>query len=444
MKVVHVAFECAPIYKTGGLGDVVGSLPKELHKLDVATTVVMPGYKWIKRLPKLPDSQVEVFYVESKYFDVYNKRHDPRISAPKYAHFAFLVLEELKRRQITPDIIHCHDWHTGLIPLILKKHPDAFFEKTKTIITIHNISYQGKFLVTYLDTPETRQILSLFDGHQKRVSYLKEGIRYADYVTTVSPNHAREIRTGKVSFGFKTLIRGKRGRFIGILNGLDYTVWNPRHDRLITQNFTRNSVWSGKIENKRRLQHELGLEESADIPLFGFIARLSSQKGIDLLLPLLDAAAKKRLQVVILGKGERVYEKELKKYQTAEHRTWIAVKIGFDEKLAHRIYAGSDFFLIPSHYEPCGLTQMIAMAYGSLPIASAVGGLKDSIAEGKTGYIFEKVTSEELLEKIHLALHLWEDKAAYRQMVERAMRKDFSWKRSARKYLRLYRRVTQT
>lgn len=441
MLIVHVAFECSPIYKTGGLGDVVGSLPKELHKLGIASAVIMPGYGWIKRLSKLPGSEVKVFYAESKYFDAQNKIHDPKLQAPKYAHFALLVLEELKRRNLRPDIIHCHDWHTGLVPFLLKKKPDAFFEHTKCIITLHNIAFQGNFPVSYLATPQTQLVHDLFDKHTKRIFYLKEGIRYADYITTVSANHAREIRSGIASFGFKQLIRKKRGKFTGIINGLDLGFWNPRTDSHISKNYNLTSVFGAKAENKIKLQKALGLEVSGDIPLYGFVARLSSQKGIDLLLPVLDIVAKKRMQLVILGSGDKKIEEKLKSYQTKEHRHWISVNFGFDESLAHQIYASSDFFLIPSHYEPCGLTQMISMVYGTLPIASAVGGLKDTIDEGKNGWLFMRLTSDGLLQKINSSLQVWENQTDYQKMVASAMRKDFSWKKSGRKYARLYSRV---
>lgn len=441
MKVVHVAFEAAPIYKVGGLGDVVGSLPKILLKEGIDTVVVLPKYGWIDHPDRLPGSQVPVIYIESPWFAKLNIRHDKKIQAPKFAAFALGTLEELKRQGIRPDIIHCHDWHTGLIPLLLKKQPDSYFEGTKTILTIHNIGYQGVFPCNYITGTGFEALVTCF-GEKRRVSYLKEGMETADFLTTVSPTHAREMRHD--SFGLRRSLRRRRGRFVGILNGIDYGVWNPRIDTRIYATYNRVSALTKKAENKTRLQKDLGLNVSPDIPLFGFVARLTSQKGLELLIPLLTEAPRKRIQVVILGSGDPKYENILKNLRKVIDRQWYAVEVKFDEELAHRIYAGSDFFLIPSIYEPCGLTQMIAMAYGSIPVVSAVGGLVDTVEDGKTGLVFREPTTAALATTIERASDLWEDKEAYSKMVNHAMRKDFSWKKSAREYARLYRRVIGT
>lgn len=440
MKVVHVAFECAPIYKTGGLGDVVGSLPKELVKRGIDTFIILPRYEWIKRPPTIPNSHIPVHYVTSRWFAKPNLHHDPQIQAPKYAHFAIQALEELKRQNIRPDIIHCHDWHTALVPFLLKNRPDSFFEHTKTLLTIHNIAYQGNFSVSFLNHPETKIVTDLLPSQQKRISFLKEGIVNADFISTVSPHHAREIRTGRVGFGLTQVIRKKRGKFVGIVNGIDYNIWNPKRDRRIKTRYSVKSI-ARKTENKLALQQKLGLEVNQSIPLFGFIARLSSQKGIDLLLPLLDEVPQRRMQVVILGTGDRKYHKLLHKYLKPIIRSWISMNFAFDEKLAHQIYAGADFFLIPSHYEPCGLTQMIAMVYGTIPVAAKVGGLKDTIETGKTGFLFSPVTIDNFTQTVRQALHSWVDQEAHFKMVRHAMRKNFSWRRSARQYAKLYQRI---
>lgn len=440
MKVVHIAFECAPIYKTGGLGDVVGSLPIALVKEGIDTVVAIPGYKWIKRYPYLPNSRVRVIYVEGKWFHDGLKKHDPRLAAQAYAYFCKGILEQLKHEDLKPDIIHCHDWHAALVPVFLKKRPDAYFENTKTILTIHNIGYQGNFSCDYFNNGEFADVLTCFRDW-KRVSFLREGMRYADFLTTVSPHHAREIKSGRASFGLKQLLTAKRGRFIGILNGIDTRVWNPRRDALIAKNFKTANVFSAKPENKTRLQKELNLEVSADIPLFGFIARLTVQKGLDLLVPFLDSVARERIQMVILGTGEARFERQLVKYQRQVDHRWYKVVVGFDERLAHRIYAGSDFFLIPSHYEPCGLTQMIAMAYGSIPVVTAVGGLVDTVIDGITGIVVKEKNAAGLQVAIERASDLWEARQSHAKMVTRVMRKDFSWEKSARQYVRLYQRV---
>jgi starch synthase len=325
MRVGQIAFECAPIYKTRGLGDVVGSLPIVLKEEGVESIVLMPRYEWIMRPESLPGSSVPVYYVKSPWFAKPNTAHDPKIQAPKYAHFALQALEELKRLDIKPDILHCHDWHTGLVPFLLKMRPDAFFEKTKILLTVHNIAYQGKFPTSYLEHPETQVILDSFDKHQKQIAYLKLGIESADFISTVSPNHAHEIRTGQAGFGLAKSIRQKRGKFIGIINGIDYKIWSPKIDNLIFTRYSSKTVQTGKAKNKTLLQKHLGLEVNPSIPVFGFIARLSAQKGIDLLLPLFADLASRRIQVVILGQGERKYIKALKKYQNQTFKDWISV-----------------------------------------------------------------------------------------------------------------------
>lgn len=440
MLVVHVAFECAPIYKTGGLGDVVGSLPKALARDGVETAIVMPGYHWIKRQEYLPESKVPVYYIENKLFHDGLKKHNPRLTAQAYANFCLEVLQELKRRNIRPDIIQCHDWHTALIPVLLKKRPDAYFEKTKTILTVHNIGYQGNFPCGYFKDGEFAEILTCFRD-MKRVSFLREGMRFADFINTVSPNHAKEIRSGQASFGLKQVLAKMRGKFVGILNGIDYTVWNPRTDKFIHENYNLTNVFSAKSTNKLALQKELGLEVSPDIPLYGFIARLTNQKGLEILMPQLVEAPRRRVQMVILGSGEAKYERALKNFRKTIDHKWYAVEVKFDERLAHQIYAGSDYFLVPSVYEPCGLTQMIAMAYGSVPIVSNVGGLVDTVSDGKTGVVFKNLTPEALRTAIERASDLWEYNGSYMKMVTAAMHKDFSWKKSARAYIRLYHRV---
>jgi len=442
MNVVHVSFEVAPIYKTGGLGDVVGSLPKALTKLGVEASVAMPEYAWLTKKPDtLPHSQVPIHYIKNPFFTEGLKTNDHKLQARAFAAFAFGVLEELKRQKIQPDIIHCHDWHAALIPLILKKQPDSFFEKTKTMLSIHNIGFQGNFNCSYFDHPETKKMLACTRGH-KRISFLKEGIEHADFITTVSPNHAREIRNGKASFGLKSAIAKKRGKFIGILNGIDYDIWNPRTDTLIKHRYNKTNVLSQKAKNKLYLQKKLGLEDSVDIPLYGFIARLTEQKGLDILIPLLESIPRQRLQVVILGSGQEKFERKLLEFKKHIDPRWYSVNVAFDEQLAHEIYAASDFFLIPSVYEPCGLTQMIAMAFGSIPIATPVGGLEDTIMDAITGFLTEKVSSDSLGNAIERASDLWENTKDYKRMVEQVMDEDFSWEKSAKEYVKTYHHVS--
>ncbi len=442
MQVVHVAFECAPIYKTGGLGDVVGALPKYQKDLGIDVAVVMPGYGFITPIPRLPNSTVPVLYAQSPFFQDRNIHHDPKIQAPKYADFAVQVLAELKKRSIRPDIIHCHDWHTGLLPFLARRDPQGFFQKTKIVLSIHNIGYQGIFPLKFLNTPTTARLLPLFNQQQNRLNFLKTAIEHCDYLLTVSPNHAREIKKGQLGFGLAGVIRKKRGKFSGILNGIDYQVWNPKTDKFVRHTYTFSDIQKQKAANKLNLQKRLKLEINADIPLLGLVARLSRQKGIELILSILPDLPKRRVQLVLLGTGEARYEKILARFsRNRRYGEWISLNLKFDEELAHQIYAAADFFLIPSLYEPCGLTQMIAMKYGSLPIATAVGGLVDTIQDGKTGLLVDKFSSKFLLDKIDTALDIWEDQKRYLEMQKLALRQKFSWKKSARQYLQVYKKL---
>ena len=440
MKVVHIAFECAPIYKTGGLGDVVGSLPKVLEKLGIETYVVMPGYAWIKRQHFLPGSKVPVIYVDGQWFSKLNSKHERKTQATAYAHFCLEVLEELKRRNLKPDILHCHDWHAGIIPWLLKHQPDGFFAKTKTLLTIHNVSYQGNFDLRYLDDPQLKSIVDRIPAQTKRISFLKLGIDSANYVSTVSPNHAREIRKGQVGFGLSRVIRKKRGRFIGIINGIDDTTWNPDIDRFIKYHFDTKNVNTQKAKNKRWLEKKLGLLQN-DEPLVGMVARISSQKGFDLVLQFLARLSQLALKLVILGTGDEFMTRELSSSSRLLPDR-LAFAHTFDEAVARQIYAASDFFLIPSVFEPCGLTQIISMRYGTIPIGAHVGGLVDTIQDGVTGFLFHKHETKDLLGAIERSLKVYHDPSALQVMRLKAMRRDFSWTASAKKYVRLYKKMT--
>ncbi|KKP57841.1 MAG: Glycogen synthase [Candidatus Gottesmanbacteria bacterium GW2011_GWA1_34_13] len=441
MFVVHLSFECAPIYKTGGLGDVVGSLPKALKKLHVDSQIMMPGYGFIIKPTFLPNSQIPVIYIESPFFAHKEALKELQNQAPAFAHFCLLAVKKIKENHQAPDIIHCHDWHTALVPFLLKKWQDPFFAKTKTILTIHNVAFQGNFWTKYLHHEDLKEITDLLDPRSKKISFLREGIKTADFVSTVSPNHAKEIMTGKISFGLQKVIKSKKHQFMGILNGIDADVWNPATDTHIYKKYSPNQAINGKIYNKIKLQSELGLFKDENIPIFGFISRLSSQKGIEFLISLLEMAAKKRVEVIILGKGMAKMEKSLREFQSRVRQSWVSVNLAFDERLAHRIYAAADFFLIPSRYEPCGLTQMIAMRYGTIPIATKTGGLMDSISDKRTGFLLDETTEEDFMQKIDEALAVFGNSHKRKEMIERVMGQDFSWDKSAKEYLHLYKEI---
>ena len=442
MLVIHIAFECAPIYKTGGLADVVGSLPRALLAEGAESALILPKYSWIKPLPQLPGTQIPIFYINSPFFTTDLLYYQPQLQARAFADFALKIPAKIKEWQLHPQIIHSHDWHAALVPFLLLKQPDAYFNHTKTVLTIHNIAFQGKFATRFLkDKSEVVNLLNYIDPRFKQVSYLKLGIETADWITTVSNYHASEIKTGKAGFGLQKAIKTKKGRFTGILNGIDYGYWNPRHDESIKVNFNRRDVIGAKLKNKLWLQNKLGLEQSRDIPLFGFIARLTSQKGLDILIPFIKSISRHRIQVVILGSGRRKFEQQLQALKLSVDSRWYSVNIAYNEQLAHQIYAGSDFFLVPSAYEPCGLTQMITMAYGSIPVVTAVGGLKDTVVDGKTGIYLKDFSVAGLIEAVEAATSIWENSQSYQQMVDRVMRQDFSWKKSAKIYLKLYNKL---
>lgn len=439
MIVVHTAFECAPIYKTGGLGDVVGSLPKAQVHLDITPVIVLPAYPWIKKPALLPDTGIQILYAPIPLREE-SELHNSRRARIAFAVFSQNVLSLLKEKEIRPDILHCHDWHVGLIPLLLKAYPDEFFATTRTMLTLHNIAFQGNTSVPWLRHSATKRVHELFSTH-KKISYLKEGIKAADTVTTVSPTHAREIKKGGGAFGLKDAIAKKGKQFVGIINGLDYTIWNPHADTLIPVNFNQKTLAHGKAVNKMLLQKKLYLGVSADFPVFGLVARLSTQKGIPLVLEMIEQFLERQMQLVILGTGDKKYELELLKYKTEKYAPWISINLSFDEKLARHIYAAADFFLIPSQYEPCGLTQMIAMAYGAIPIATKVGGLADTIKNNVTGFLFKEPTHKHFDEALNRALLVWQDKPMYHTIQKRLLRQDFSWDKSAEKYAEVYKRL---
>ena len=489
------AAECAPFVKVGGLADVIGSLPKALHKLGVDVRVVVPKYQEISNLKsqisnkfkipnfkfktkfggtetvevyeaKLPGSEVPIYFLENqKYLSgggVYFSKDAVASEQKEIERFAFFskaVGEFVKKGEWKPDVVHCNDWHTGLVPNLVKseklKVKSSGALRPATVFTIHNLANQGFSDLSILknfDSVTQESELIKWDAEDDNLDLMLQGITAADIINTVSPTYAKEILTPEFGEGLHEVLKAREGRLYGILNGIDDQIWDPRTDSKIEFNYSLKDGLAGKVGNKIYLQKELGLAASPERPVIGIITRLAEQKGLDLLLDIFEEVLGLGAQLVILGVGDPEMEQELKvkseKSGQAGERSSIKVEKNFafinrfDEELAHRIYAGSDLFLMPSKFEPCGLVQIIAMRYGALPIVRATGGLKDTVEDGETGFVFEEYSPEALFAVIERAVGRFGVKnVEFRQMIARAMRADFSWKHSAQEYLQLYQKA---
>lgn len=480
LSILFSASEAVPFAKSGGLADVVGSLPKYLHALGHDVRLVMPRYYIIDRerlglelLPgvltvpmgilgneycsvytgSLPDSDVPVYFLEHEgYYGRKGLYDEGNIAfSDNDRRFIFLskaTIELCKMLNFRPDIIHTHDWHTAAIPLLLNTayKNDPYAGKAASVLTIHNMEYQGSF------PPATMEILAVgweqftFLGVEKddRVNLLKGGIYNATLLSTVSEGYADEIKTPQFGCGLENVLRERSGDLFGILNGVDYSEWNPETDRYIAARYSVHDM-QGKSICKAELQQMMGLPEAADIPLFGVVSRMVKQKGIDFLAAALPEILKLDLQLVMLGEGEpwaHFYFGGM----AAKHPEKMKVVVGYDNALAHRIEAGADFFLMPSAFEPCGLNQMYSMRYGTLPIVRATGGLDDSVVnldEGElrgTGFKFWDLTAGALFDTVGWAVYTWYNrKETIRMLRLNAMQQRFTWEAAAARYEELYR-----
>jgi starch synthase len=480
MRVVFATAEVSPIAKTGGLGDVCGSLPKALAKLGHDVTIVMPYYRqarhWFERngvpihqmLPTvtitwanwsaeatflrtvLPGTEIPLILVANDVFferDQIYARHDSGIDdfLLRYTFFSRAVIRACELLDITPDILHCHDWHTALLPVYLHSGLRATpqFARTRSIFTIHNLNYQGvagaeAFALTGLHSRYWAP-----DGieHFGTLNPMKGGILFADLVTTVSPNYAREIQTPEHGAGLDGVLRTIGVR--GILNGIDEEEWDPATDPLLPSNYDADTVQE-KAKNKRALAKEAGFRFSAKAPLVCAVSRLVDQKGFQLLIPVLDRLLAAGAQVAILGSGEPALEEALENI-AERHPTHCRVWIGFDNALAHRLYAAADILVMPSIYEPCGLNQMYALRYGTIPVVRLTGGLADTVIpfdgtnlDAANGFGFEAADSTDLYLALWVALLNFKDRTVWKSLQANGMSADFSWERSAQAYDRLY------
>ncbi|MBN1492714.1 MAG: glycogen synthase GlgA [Candidatus Omnitrophica bacterium] len=481
MRIVFVTSEMAPFAKTGGLADVCGSLPFELSQLGHTVKVILPFYKMIKdknlklehkcenfTIPLGHDSykvrvlsyqarhDVEVLFVDvPKFFDredLYGTAEGDYPDSPeRFSLFQKSCFVLLKKIDFAPDILHCHDWQTGLIPVYTKVlYKDvAFFQDTKTVFTIHNLAYQGLFNVETLPVTGLSWDFFTIDKLEffGKISYMKGALVYADVITTVSQRYSEEIQTEEYGCGLEGVLQKRKDDLCGILNGIDNAEWNPETDKDLNINY-KPGDFNRKIANKGILQKENGLEVDPNIPLIGIITRLADQKGLDILAPIMEKLAKKDLQFVLLGTGTAKYN-DLFKKMGKKYSGKFGINILFDPKMSKRIYAGADIFLMPSHYEPCGLGQLIALRYGTVPLVRATGGLADTITDFNpasgvgNGFVFSDYTSEALLSTIDRTINVFKDKKLWRKVIENGAKSDFSWKVSARKYIDLYRNTVQ-
>ncbi|GAB4253889.1 MAG: glycogen synthase GlgA [Methylomicrobium sp.] len=471
-RALFVTSEAHPLIKTGGLADVSSSLPKALAELGQDVRIIMPHYQAVNKTEqvhyrctlrinncdvniletRLPDSNVLVWLVDCpEFFDFPgNPYHDEygnawANSAERFTLFCRITVEVAINRAYLdwkPEIVHCNDWQSGLVPALLTLE----YNRPATIFTIHNMAYQGIFPVTTYNQLNLPRQLWHPNGleYYGNLSFLKAGIAFSDRITTVSPTYAREIQTSEFGYGLEGLLTHRRDFLSGILNGID-SEWNPEHDHRIVQRFSQHTLYD-KQANKRALQERLSLPVEPSVPIFGLISRLVEQKGIDLVLECLPELLNMPIQFILLGSGNKSFEQRL--YNFAE--SWphkLSITIGYDEELAHWIEAGCDIFLMPSRFEPCGLNQMYSQRYGTLPIVRKTGGLADTVVDSlpetidnhtATGFMFNEATPGSLMETIKRALILYRSQETWQALQTQAMQKDYSWSNSAKQYLTLY------
>ncbi|MFA6688474.1 MAG: glycogen synthase [Sphaerochaetaceae bacterium] len=480
-KILFVASECVPFVKTGGLADVVGSLPKYLDRTRYDVRVILPNYHSIRDSYRkeervlyyfqmddrvyvgvhelVLDGIVYYFIDNERYFGGYVPYYDMFQDLERFAYFSKAVLSCLPLIGFRPDIIHCHDWQSSLVPVYLNTvfQGDPFFRGIRTIMTIHNLRFQGNWDVGHIrwisGLPDEcfmpgRMVSPFqdrnvgFDGWN--CSMLRGGIVYSDYVTTVSRTYAQEMQSPAFGEGLDDILNWRSDRLLGIVNGIDYDIWNPACDDAIPVRYGIDDVSAGKTANKRALQHELGLKPDDGTFTLGIVSRLTDQKGLDLVDRIMDKLCFRGIGLIVLGTGDRHFENMFRYYQD-KFPCQVSARIMYSDDLAHRIYAGVDALLVPSAFEPCGLTQLIALRYGTVPIVHEVGGLKDTVEpyneyeERGNGFSFAGYTSWELLDRIDHAHSVYRDRPdSWLKIQERGMSEDNSWKMSGAEYQDLY------
>lgn len=480
MRICLVASEIAPFAKTGGLADVLAGLGRFLQRQGHDVRLFLPRYRTLqdngatrKVVPAvrdvdvrfgnrsirfslgtamLPQSQTPVYFIDCpELYDragIYTEDGD---EALRFAMLSRAVLESCQRWQWAPDVIHCNDWHAALLPIQLKTsyNWDSLFRTTRTLLTIHNIGYQGTFADAVLDgigLGDQRAHLHHGDLKEGRFSFLKTGVLHADKLSTVSRTYAREIQTAEFGHGMDELLRARSHDLVGIVNGVDYGDWNPTTDPLIPHHFTADDL-AGKLRMKAALLARMSLPHDARAPVFGVVSRLTSQKGFELFADSIPVfLQRENMRLCVLGSGEKMHED----YFQWLRDTWpqkVGIYRGFNDELAHWIEAGSDVFLMPSRFEPCGLNQMYSLKYGTPPIVRRTGGLADTVqnwdarSRQGTGFLFDEFSSKALAGTLDWVFDTWRDQAAWKQLVRNGMAQDFSWDRQGPEYVALYRHL---
>lgn len=462
MKVAFITSECVPFVKTGGLADVCGALPLALEKINVPSIIIVPYYRAVNTKGfKLKDlsrrvsvvklgKSVDVYFVKSKkYFDragIYGTAEgDFDDNLERYHYFCDEALSLIKVFEPDINIVHCHDWQASLVPVLLKTKykEDSILSKVKVLLTIHNLAFQGIF--TYKQFKETGFDQDLFDMNgfefYGRMNLLKAGIVFSDVTTTVSESYAKEIQTSDFGCGLEGVLKLKKNKPQGIVNGIDWQIWNPSTDKKLIKKYSAKSYVRGKGAHKKYLQKKFKFEETKKLPLFGFVGRITHQKGVDLIAEAIQQFGEEDAQFIVQGLGDQSLTGYLKRVSKNMKKN-IAVVFKFDDRLAHRIYAGSDFFLMPSRFEPCGLSQMISMRYGTIPLVNRTGGLADTVISYEqrkgTGFVFKKPSVDKLVATIEGALTVFKKKQTLNKLITNGFKEDFSWEQSAKKYKKVY------
>ncbi|MCR4696831.1 MAG: glycogen synthase GlgA [Lachnospiraceae bacterium] len=474
-NILFVASEGVPFIKTGGLADVVGSLPKYVDKRYFDIRVMIPKYTcipqelkdlmvyktsfymdfhWKNEYVGILEAEVDgvkYYFIdnESKFGGFHPYSSNVYDDIEKFAFFSKAALSAMPLLDFRPDIIHCHDWQTGLIPVYLRERfqGNEFFHGIKSVMTIHNLKFQGKW-----DVPAVKDITGLPDYFftpdkleaYKNANLLKGGLVYADAITTVSETYAKEIMMPFYGESLDGLLRARESDVRGIVNGIDYKDYDPSVDKYIDFKYNPQNFRKEKIKNKRKLQHDLGLEENDKIMMIGIVSRLTDQKGFDLIAYIMDELCQDAVQIVVLGTGDEQYENMFRHFDW-KYNNKVSANIYYSESMSHKIYAACDAFLMPSLFEPCGLSQLMALRYGTIPIVRETGGLKDTVEpyneyESKgTGFSFVNYNAHEMLGTIRYAEKIYYDrKREWNKMIDRAMAVDFSWSVSANKYQEMY------
>ncbi|PEQ94001.1 glycogen synthase GlgA [Bacillus sp. AFS006103] len=474
MKVLFAVSECVPFVKTGGLADVAGALPKALKKLGTEVRVILPNYSLIPEKLKssfqfLKAIKVQVgfrsqycgiltaehegityYLIDNEYYFFRDSLYGHNDDGERFSFFSKAILECLPHLDFIPDVIHCHDWHTGMVNFLLDAHyrDHPIYQEIRTVFTIHNLQFQGIFPYAVMN-----ELLGLDHQYYNveqlefygNVNFMKGGIVASEIVTTVSPTYKEEIQNPFFGERLDGFLRKHSHKLVGIVNGIDDTSYNPKTDREIAFSYDIDSL-EGKIENKQVLQQYFGLPEKESTPIIAMVTRLTAQKGLDLLLHVFQNLIQEDIQFIVLGSGDPKYENFFNQMEQ-EYPDKVRVYVGFNEALAHQIYAGADLFLMPSQFEPCGLGQLIALQYGTIPIVRETGGLNDTVQSYNestgygSGFTFKNFNAHDMLHSMRRALHFYHQKETWNHLIQNVMSQDYSWLQSAKKYNEIYEKL---